>query len=144
MLRRRRLSCVEVAYLQLYERPGMAAVQNRTNGPCAVENSARGVPLLESCMFISYRRSGGMLALLTFAAVALAATVLTVAVAATVLMVGVAVTAARLLMGAVRPGSRPPDTVSPAAPWAQDTIEGTVVDPVVRPTNSTSIPTRRN
>lgn|SRR5687768_6992702 len=124
----------------------MTAVQNRTNGPCAVENSARGVPLLDWCMFISYRRSGGMLALLTFAAVALAATVLTVAVAATVLIVGVAVTAATLLVRAVLPGSRSrrPDTVSPAAPWAQDTIEGTVVDPVVRPANSTWTPTRRN
>jgi hypothetical protein len=80
-------------------------------------------------MFISYRRSGGVLALLTFAAIALAATVLTVAVAATVLIVGLAVAAVALLVRAVLPGSRP-HTVSPAAPWPQDTIEATVVDPV--------------
>ena len=38
-------------------------------------------------MFITYRRTGGIFALLTLAAVAFAATVLTIAVAATLLIV---------------------------------------------------------
>ena len=47
-------------------------------------------------MFITYRRTGGIFALLTFAAVAFAATVLTVVVAATVLIVALGTAAAVL------------------------------------------------
>jgi hypothetical protein len=85
-----------------------------------------------------------VLALLAFAAVALAATMLTVAVAATVLIVGVAVAATALLVRAVLPGSRP-HTESTAAPWAQDRIEATVVDSVMaRPTKSIWVEPKRN
>ncbi len=80
-------------------------------------------------MFITYRRTGGVFALLTFAAVALAATVLTVAVAATVLLVALAVAAVALVARAVRPTSpQHHTTVPPAAPWPQETIETTVVN----------------
>jgi hypothetical protein len=89
-------------------------------------------------MFISYRRSGGVRALLAFAAVALAAILLTVAVAATVLIVGVVVAAAALLVRALRPGSRR-HTEPPAAPWAQDTIEATIVDPVMGATDEVDL-----
>jgi hypothetical protein len=54
-------------------------------------------------MFITYRRTGGIFALLTFAAVAFAATVLTVVVAATVLIVALGTAAAVLLARAVLP-----------------------------------------
>jgi hypothetical protein len=80
-------------------------------------------------MFITYRRTGGVFALLTFAAVALATTLLTVAVVATVLIVAVAVAAAALVARAVLPASSWYHTVSPAAPWPQETIETTVVNP---------------
>ena len=76
-------------------------------------------------MFITYRRAGGVFALLTFAAVALAATVLAVAVAAVVLIVA----AAALVWRAVRPTSSGHHSVSPATPWPQETIETTVVNP---------------
>jgi len=77
---------------------------------------------------IGYRRTGGVLALVTCAAAALTAVLLTVAVAATVLVIGLAVTAATLLVRVLRRGlrSRPE---SPAAPWQGDTIEAEVVDP---------------
>jgi hypothetical protein len=80
-------------------------------------------------MLISYRRTGGVVALLTFAGVAIAATVLTVAVAATLLIVAVAVAAAALLVRAVRPTSWRRHTMTRAARWSQDTIEATVVGP---------------
>ena len=55
-------------------------------------------------MFITYRRTGGIFALLTLAAVAFAATVLTIAVAATLLIVALG-TAATFLARAVLPAS---------------------------------------
>lgn len=80
-------------------------------------------------MLITYRRTRGVFALLTIAAVALAATILTVAVAATVLIVALAVAAAALVARAVLPTSPQYHTVPPATPWPQETIETTVVNP---------------
>ena len=69
-----------------------------------------------------------MFALLTLAAVAFAATVLTVAVAATIL-VALAASATALLARAVLPTSWRHHTVPPATRWPQETIGGTVVNP---------------
>ena len=80
-------------------------------------------------MFITYRRTGGMFALLTLAAVAFAAAVLTLAVAATILIVALAGSAIALLARAVRPTSWRHHTVPPATRWPQETIEATVVNP---------------
>lgn len=80
-------------------------------------------------MLITYRRTGGLLALVAFAAVALGAAMLTVAVAATTLIVVVAMAAAVRLAQAVLPASWWRPTAPPASPWPQETIEGTVVNP---------------
>ena len=80
-------------------------------------------------MFITYRRTGGVFAVLVIAAVAFAATVLTVAVAATVLIVAVVVAAAALVVRMVLPGSSRHHTVPPATPWPHETIEATIVNP---------------
>lgn len=80
-------------------------------------------------MFITYRRTGGIFALLTFAAVAFAATVLTVVVAATVLIVALGTAATVLLARAVLPASWRKRTIPPPTPWPDDTIEATVVHP---------------
>jgi hypothetical protein len=79
-------------------------------------------------MLITYRRTGGLLALLAFAAVALAATVLTVVVAATVLIVAAAIAAVALVGRAVLPRSWRNRTVPSATPWPHKTIDATVVD----------------
>ena len=80
-------------------------------------------------MFITYRRTGGIFALLTLAAVAFAATVLTIAVAATMLIVALGTAAAVLLARAVLPTSWRHHTVPPPTPWPHQTIEATVVNP---------------
>ena len=85
-------------------------------------------------MVITYRRTGGVFALLMVAAVALAATVFTVALGVIVLAVGVAMAAVALAARAVLPARWRRRTVAPATPWPQETIEGTVVDrPVANP-----------
>ena len=76
-------------------------------------------------MFITYRRTGGLFALLTLATVALAATVLTIAVAA---ILAVAIAAAALVGRAVLPRSWRNRTVPSASPWPHKTIDATVVD----------------
>ena len=78
---------------------------------------------------ITYRRTGGIFALLAFGAAALAATVLTVAVAAILLIGALAMTLAARLARAVLPASWRRHTVPAATPWPQETIEGTVVNP---------------
>ena len=78
-------------------------------------------------MFITYRRTGGIFALLTFAAVAFAATVLTVVVAATVLIVALGTAAAVLLARAVLPASWRRHTMPPPTAWPPDTLEATAV-----------------
>ena len=75
-------------------------------------------------MLITYRRTGGLLALLTLTA-ALAATVLTIAVAATL---AVAIAAAALVGRAVLPRSWRNRTVPSATPWPHKTIDATAVD----------------
>ena len=79
-------------------------------------------------MFITYRRTGGLFALVTFAAVALAATVLTVAVAAAMLVGALAVAAVGLLARAVLPTWSRHHTVPPTTSWPRETIEATVVN----------------
>jgi hypothetical protein len=79
-------------------------------------------------MLITYRRTGGLFALLTLAAVALAATVLTIAVAATLLIVAVAIAAAALVGRAVLPRSWRNRTIASATAWPHETIDATVVD----------------
>jgi hypothetical protein len=80
-------------------------------------------------MLITYRRTGGMFALLTLAAVAFAATVLTVAAAAVILIVALTVTAVAFVGRAVLPTSWRYHAVPPATPWPQETIETTAVNP---------------
>jgi hypothetical protein len=80
-------------------------------------------------MLITYRRTGGIFGLLTFAAVVLAATVLTVVVAATVLIVALGTAAAVLLARAVLPPSWRHHTIPRPTPWPSDTIEATAVHP---------------
>jgi hypothetical protein len=80
-------------------------------------------------MLITYRRTGGILALLALAAVAFAAAVLTVAVATTILFVAFAVAAAVRLTLAVLPTSWWHRAVPPETRWPQETIEATVVEP---------------
>jgi hypothetical protein len=80
-------------------------------------------------MFITYRRTGGIFALLTFAAVAFAATVLTVVVAATLLIVALGTAAVVLLARAVLPASLRHHTIPRPTPRPRDTIEATVVHP---------------
>ncbi len=79
-------------------------------------------------MLITYRRTGGVFALLTLVAIALAATVLTVAVAATVLVVALVLAAAALLARAVLPKSWRRQAVPPPSPWPHETIEATAVN----------------
>jgi MFS superfamily sulfate permease-like transporter len=76
-------------------------------------------------MLITYRRTGGLFALLTLATVALAATVLSIAVAVTLAM---AIAAAALVKRAVLPRSWRNRTVPSATPWPHKTIDAAVVN----------------
>ncbi len=79
-------------------------------------------------MFISYRRTGGVFAPLTLAAVALSAAVLTVAGAVTALVVAWAIAVVvALLRRAVLPASWRHNTIPSGTPWPQETIEATVL-----------------
>jgi hypothetical protein len=79
-------------------------------------------------MLFTYRRTGGLFALLTLAAVSVAAAALTVAVAVTLLIVPLTIAAAVLFARAVLPRSWWRRTVPPPTPWPHETIEATVVD----------------
>jgi hypothetical protein len=81
-------------------------------------------------MLITYRRTGGIVALVVFGVVAVAAAVLTVAVAASALLVVAGGAAIALIVRALLPASWRRRTVPAAAPWPQETIEGTVVEEV--------------
>jgi len=76
-------------------------------------------------MLITYRRTAGLLAVLTVATVTLAVTVLTIAVAATL---AVAIAAIALVGRAVLPRAWRNRTVPSAMPWSHKTIDATVVD----------------
>ena len=79
-------------------------------------------------MLITYRRTGGLFALLTLAGVAVAATVLTVAVAAIVLAVAVAIASVLVIGRAVTPRSwRRDRPVLAKTPWPHGTIDTTAV-----------------
>ena len=78
-------------------------------------------------MLIARRRTGGVLALLTFAAIMVAVTVLTVAVVAAGVIVALAVAAAAFVARAVRPSWAWHHTASPATRSPLQTIEMTVV-----------------
>ena len=80
-------------------------------------------------MFITYRKTGGVFALITLAAVAIAATVLTIAVAATLLIAAVAIAAAALVVRAVLPAAWRRRRARPPTPWPHATIEATAVNP---------------
>lgn len=108
-------------------RRSIADVQLRTAGA-----RARVLQLhvgIDPMFIMTYRRTGGMFALLTLAAVAFAATVLTVAVAATILIVALAASATALLARAVLPAWWRRHTVPPATRGPQETFEATVVNP---------------
>ena len=81
-------------------------------------------------MLITYRRTGGIVALVVFGVVAVAAAVLTVAVAATALLVVAGGATIALVVRALLPESWRRRTVPPAAPWPQETIEATAVKDV--------------
>jgi hypothetical protein len=74
-------------------------------------------------MLITYRRTGGLFALLTLAGVAVAATVLTVAVTAIVLAVAVAIASVVVLGRAVAPRSWRDRPVLPKTAWPHETID---------------------
>ena len=78
-------------------------------------------------MLITYRRTGGLFALLAVAAAALAATVLTIAVAATLAIAAIAIAGVVLVGRAVLPRSWLDRTGPPATPWPHDTIDARVV-----------------
>jgi L-alanine-DL-glutamate epimerase-like enolase superfamily enzyme len=78
-------------------------------------------------MLIARRRTGGVLALLTFAAILFAVTVLTVAVVAAGLIVALAAAAAAFVARAVRPAWAWQQAAPPAPTSPLKTIEMTVV-----------------
>ena len=78
-------------------------------------------------MLITYRRTGGLIALLAVAAAALAATVLTIAVAATLVIAAIAIAGVVLLGHAVLPRSWLDRTAPPATPWPHEIIEAKAV-----------------
>ena len=78
-------------------------------------------------MLITYRRTGGLLALLALAAVAVGATVLTVAVAAILVAVAAAIASTVVLGRAVLPRSWRNRTVAPKRPWPYETIDTTAM-----------------
>jgi hypothetical protein len=84
-------------------------------------------------MLITYRKTGGLGALLALGAIALVAGVLTIAAAAVVLIVGAAGAGIVLLVRAVLPRSWRRRKVPPATQWPRETIEGTVVKPALPP-----------
>jgi hypothetical protein len=72
-------------------------------------------------MLITYRRTGGLFALLAVAAVTLAAAVVTIAVAATLVLAAIAIAGVLLLGRAVLPRSWLDRTAPPATPWPHKT-----------------------
>jgi hypothetical protein len=87
-------------------------------------------------MLITYRRTGGLFALLTLATVALAMA-LTIAVAATL---AVAIATAALVGRAVLPRSWRHRTVPSARSWPDKTIDATVVDATSSPDTRHDLP----
>jgi hypothetical protein len=81
-------------------------------------------------MYITYRRKGGVFALLTFAAVALAATLLSIAAAATLLVAALALGTVAFVARVVLPRWSWQSSVRPVTAWPQETIETTAVNPV--------------
>ena len=80
-------------------------------------------------MFLTYRRTGGVFALLTLAAVALAAMVLTVTVGAIALVLAMAIAAAALVIRVVLLPWSWHHRSSLATPWPRETFEAKVVNP---------------
>jgi membrane protein implicated in regulation of membrane protease activity len=78
-------------------------------------------------MQIIYRRRGGVLALVAFAAIALVATFFAVAVAVTMLVVMFAVATVALVVRAFMPGRRRRQVAPRDVEQSGDTIEGTVL-----------------
>jgi hypothetical protein len=82
-------------------------------------------------MFIGCRRTGGVLAFMTFAAVALAAAVFAVVVGAIVLIVALAVAGVASVARAILPARPGRHNGRPASPWPHETFDATVVHPTV-------------
>ena len=79
-------------------------------------------------MVITYRRTGGVLALLGLVA-GLMAIALTVAVGATLLIIAVAIGFLAFVVRAVLPTPWRRRVNAPATPWPHETIEATIVNP---------------
>ena len=84
--------------------------------------------MLSMGLLITYRRTGGWMGLLGFAAV-LTAALLTITAAVTLLIVTAAMGVVVFLARAVSSMSWRRPTPPPATPWPSKTIESTVVDP---------------
>jgi hypothetical protein len=78
-------------------------------------------------MLITYRRTGGLIALLAVAAAAVAAMVLTIAVAAALAIAAIVVAGVVLLGRAVLPRAWLDRTVPSATSWPHETIDARVV-----------------
>jgi len=84
-------------------------------------------------MFITYRRTGGLFALLAVAAVALATTLVTIAVAAMLVIAAIAIAGVVLLGRAVLPRSWLDRRAPPATPWPHKTIDARVATGTTSP-----------
>ncbi len=94
-------------------------------------------------MFIVYRRTGGILALIGIAIAAIAAIVLTVAVGTVVLIGTLAAGAVLFLLRAVLPTSRRRRQAPPPSHWPGETIDASVVESTVLPDGTDTADTRR-
>jgi hypothetical protein len=84
-------------------------------------------------MLISYRRTGGFLAVLTLAAIVIATTVVTFALVATLLILALVTTVVSFAGRAMLGWSRPNRPRQPATPWPHETIDATVIPPPPSP-----------
>ncbi len=79
-------------------------------------------------MLLTYRRTGGVCALLTLSAVALAGAALAVIIGATVLVIALAVAAVALVARVLLPAWSWRRAVPPATPWPHETFDTAVVN----------------
>ena len=89
----------------------------------------RGPVAKKTVMFITYRRTVGVFALLKFAVVALAATAVAVVIGTIVLAVALAVATVARLARLVRPAWWWQHKVPAAPSWPHETFDATVVNP---------------
>ena len=84
------------------------------------------IALRRAPMLISYRRTGGLLALLTLAAVVVATTVVTIAVVVTVLILAVVIAAVSRARAVALCWLRPNGPTRPETPWPHETIDAVI------------------